>query len=234
MYFINEKATPILNTPQFTKVFGKALPFDDKGLVRAVEMIALPGTVFKLIEEKDEHILKVTTEDYPYPTPLYIDERSGAFHLQASPRKKVLPPVEEIIHNMKKSVGLPYVWGGNYCMGISEWKELYPPQRKLSTLEETHWTFHGVDCSGLLYEATNGFTPRNTSGLMTFGKEVLMKAVQPLDLILYPGHVIIALDDREVIESKDSYGGVRVSPIDKRLAEIEGPFTLRRFHPASF
>ncbi|QVL57817.1 MAG: C40 family peptidase [Simkaniaceae bacterium] len=234
MYFINDIATPILNTPYFSEVFGRQLPFDDQKLVRVVEMIALPRTVFKVIEKKKDHILEVSTEAYPSSTPLYIDERCGSLGSDGKARKKSLPPPEEILKRMKNQQGLPYVWGGNYGEGISEWKSLYPPQKELSSFEETHWTFHGVDCSGLLYQATDGYTPRNTSGLMTFGKEVPLEDIKPLDLILFPGHVIIALGDGKVIESSHLHGGVVINLFDKRLSEIEVPITLRRFHPAFF
>lgn len=234
MYFINDKPTPILNTPNFSDVFGDVLLFDDKKLVRAVEMIALPSMVFKVIQKKEGPILEISTEEYPSPIPLFIDSRSGSFHNVVTRRRKRIPSPKEIIKKMKKTEGLPYVWGGNYSKGIPEWKVLYPPSKKLSSFEETHWTFHGVDCSGLLYEATDGYTPRNTKGLMMFGKEVSLKEVKPLDLILFPGHVIIALGDNQVIESNHSLGGVVINPIDKCLSEIEVPFTLRRFHQAFF
>ncbi len=234
MYFISKIATPILNTPHFNEVFGKSLPFDDKQLVRAVEMIAFPNTLFKVMERKKDHILEVTTKEYPSSIPLYIDDRSGSFHLEPKERKKELPPPGEIINKMKERISLPYVWGGNFSAGIPEWKTLYPPKKKISPLEETHWTFHGLDCSGLLYEATNGCTPRNTGDLMTYGREVFLEEIGPLDLILFPGHVIIALDNQEVIESNHTYGGVRTNPLDQRLSEIEEPITFRRFHPAFF
>ena len=65
MYFINDKPTPILNTPNFSDVFGDVLLFDDKKLVRAVEMIALPSMVFKVIQKKEGPILEISTEEYP-------------------------------------------------------------------------------------------------------------------------------------------------------------------------
>ena len=92
----------------------------------------------------------------------------------------------------------------------------------------------GLDCSGLLYEASRGMTPRNTSDLMHFGKQVTLESIQPLDLILYSGHVIIALSNREVIESGLEFGGVVLHPLEERIAKITKPFTVRRFHPASF
>jgi len=64
-YFVVEKPTPILNTPYFKKVFGCVLPFDEQNLVREVEMIALPGMVFEVIQSKEDHVLEVKTCSYP-------------------------------------------------------------------------------------------------------------------------------------------------------------------------
>ena len=232
-YFEAIRPTPILSTPDFSKVFGSALPFDSKGLLREVEMIALPGMVFHVVQEMEHDILQVGTPRYPC-SPLYLNKRAGRLTDQQEERPKVLPSIETILERMKKMVGLPYIWGGNWSSAIPEWKEWYPPKNKLSVLEETHWTFKGVDCSGLLYESTDGFTPRNTSELMDFGIEVMFDDVKPLDMILYKGHVIIALSEDEVIESNHTYGGVRISPLKKRIAEIAVPFTFRRFHPDAF
>lgn len=234
MDFITNQPTPLLNTPNFVKVFNKTLPFDEQKLVRELEMIALPKMVFQVIKEELGTILQVTTIEYPSSTSLYLDSRAGKFIPSGSVREKRLPSVNQILERMKSKVGIPYVWGGNYSLGIPEWLKWYPPMKKLSPFEEIHWTFRGVDCSGLLYEATEGYTPRNTSELMTFGKEVSLDHVKPLDMILYKGHVIIALNSEEVIESNHHYGGVRISPLGKRVAEIDQPFMVRRFHPTSF
>jgi hypothetical protein len=91
----------------------------------------------------------------------------------------------------------------------------------------------GVDCSGLLYEAAGGFTPRNTSALVRFGKPVpvagltaaeLARRLEPLDLIAWNGHVLIVLDRERLIESRPDCtgraGGVRVRPLSVALEEI--------------
>ena len=91
----------------------------------------------------------------------------------------------------------------------------------------------GVDCSGLLYEATNGFTPRNTSALLHFGKNVsiagksrqaITALLQPLDLLVWPGHVIIVIDGGNAIESRlvcqEPDKGVRIRPLADAMSEI--------------
>lgn len=234
MDFITHSPTPILNTPNFKEVYGERLPFDEQKLVREVEMIALPGMVFVVLQEVKEGILQVKTDDYPSSQCLYLDRRAGDRAIDNRKMKRELPSIDVILSRMVSKVGVPYVWGGNYSPGIPEWAVWYPPKKVLTSYEEHHWLFKGVDCSGLLYEATDGVTPRNTSWLMKFGVEVVLEDVKPLDLILYPGHVIIALNKSEVIESSHEKGGVLISPLKKRIEEITKPMMVRRFHPASF
>ena len=86
----------------------------------------------------------------------------------------------------------------------------------------------GVDCSGLIYQATNGSTPRNTSSLIEFGDGLEIKGksvaeissmLMPLDLITWNGHVIIVLDENTVIESTPGLG-VHKSDLQARLRSV--------------
>ena len=90
-----------------------------------------------------------------------------------------------------------------------------------------------MDCSGLLYEATGGYTPRNTGALINYGSAVhiagmnsagIIDKVAPLDLIVWNGHVMIILDRQRVIESRldctGKNGGVQIRPLHVLLNEI--------------
>lgn len=229
-FFITDKPAPVLNTPHFKKVYGKQLPFDHRGLVRALEMVAFPNRLFEVVREKEDHILEIKTVDYPSISPLYIDSRFGQLQKEKSDLQiNKMPTKEVIIKRLLKKQGLLYVWGGNWSLGLSSWEKWYPPPSSLTPFEKAHWTLRGVDCSGLLYEACGGLIPRNTSELMSYGKQVSFEDVQPLDLILFEGHVIIALDKENVIESSHEMGGVCITPLEKRLQQIEKPTQLRRF-----
>jgi cell wall-associated NlpC family hydrolase len=122
-------------------------------------------------------------------------------------------------------------------------------------------TLAGLDCSGLLYQATGGWTPRNTSQLVSYGQGVpiagkstdaIVNVLEPLDLIVWNGHVLIVLDRETVIESrlecgKPGNGGVVTTPLRQRLSEImrtrkpvdqwpagtkgKGIFVVRRWFP---
>lgn len=226
--------TPVLNTPDFPGSFGGTVRLDPCRGVRPVEFIALPGTLFTVhgeVTRSGVKILRVTTNDYPYPskTGLFVDERfvkpvSGA----VTERSRKLPALEEIQKRLLSATGKPYVWGGNVKDGVPLLRKYYPQGDPLS----------GVDCSGLLYEATDGFTPRNTSTLITCGEpvavaglsaEAIARKLEPLDLLVWKGHVMIVLDEESVIESRMGCGGkqsgVMMTP---KLKLLKGIMKTRR------
>src|SRR5687768_9498612 len=70
LYAVAKEPTPVLNSPDFSAVFGGAdgltVKNDNQGLIREMEFIALPGTVFELVGEfdHDDHkIFKVETKE---------------------------------------------------------------------------------------------------------------------------------------------------------------------------
>lgn len=160
-----------------------------------------------------------------YPTrPLYIEKRALTNVKPASQ-----PSAEPLVDQLLKKEGAAYIWGGNWSAGIPSLLERYPPKRELSPEMKTKWTLQGVDCSGLLYEVTGGQTPRNTEQLLFFGKGIakkgaspleLAKLLEPLDLIVWEGHVVIALGDGHCIESSESKGGVVITHARDRLEEL--------------
>lgn len=264
---------PVLNTRDFRSVFGgkdgRTLAVDSQGQIRALEFIALPGTPFRIEEVIDGYpapVYRVTTDDYPYPssTGYFIDSRFVRTSTTPFPsRRKTLTDREMILSRLASAVGTSYVWGGNRREGIREMLSFYPPRpgRPLDPLTESRWTMRGLDCSGLLYEATNGFTPRNTSSLVEFGDGVpiegkgvqgIAASLRPLDLIVWKGHVIIVFDGKRVIESSLAHGrgksGVAFRGLVETLRDITATrtpldsypsatgdgkrgFVVRRWHP---
>lgn len=235
-------ATPVLNSPDFGAIFGgrdgSSLKTDRCGQVRELEFIALPGTSFKIIGELkngSRKIYQVETGEYPAPAGvrLYVDSRfldiSGA---DPQKRELALPPREEISAALKSAVGSPYVWGGNLQEGVPELTPWFFGGSAGEQNSQLHLA--GLDCSGLLYQATGGWTPRNTARLLDFGRPILIKGkradeitglLEPLDLIIWNGHLVIVLDSDTTIESRlecgrKGNGGVVTNQLGRRLAEI--------------
>lgn len=240
-YAVASTAAPVLNIPAFRAVFGgldgKTLKTDRCGQVRELEFIALPGTPFKLLREirsNDSFVYQVETADYPTPVngALYVDSRFIELRDRQPPaRARELPGQQQIISELRGGIGSPYVWGGNLQQGVGELSEIFYHGAAGTGKKEI---LAGLDCSGLLYQATNGWTPRNTSQLISFGTGLtiahktageIARMLEPLDLIVWNGHVIIVLDSETAIESrlecgKPGHGGVVTTPLKQRLAEI--------------
>jgi hypothetical protein len=242
-FVVSRDFTPVLNTPDYESVFGGAdgsrVKVDNKGLIREMEFIAFPGTIFRVFNsfQKDGYeILEVKTNDYVYDTDLFIDSRfTDAYDNNIPPaeKKKVMPAKDEILSKMKSLEGYPYMWGGNFADGIENMLNYYKPATEIDSLERNLWIMKGVDCSGLIYESTGGITPRNTSSLTVYGRgieiegkspEEIASILEPLDIIVWSGHVVIVLNKEEVIESSPG-PGVHRNNLVQRLAEISNERT---------
>ncbi|MBI5345998.1 MAG: peptidoglycan endopeptidase [Chlamydiae bacterium] len=225
--------TPILNTENFEDVFGgldgSTLALDMKGHLRALEFTALPGMIFKVEKKCQNFILQVSC--LFYPGTLYIDSRfTNPCNEEMDFLKHGFLEIKEkeILSKIEQMIGLDYCWGSNYSQGIDQMLFLYAPQKKLDDSMLKKWTMSGIDCSGILYEATNGYTPRNTSKLVFFGQgvtienkspEEIVDLLRPLDLIVWKGHVIVVQNKTFVIESVEEKGVVKTSCL-KKLKEI--------------
>jgi hypothetical protein len=224
-YAVAKEPAPVLNSPDFESVFGGSdgmtVKTDNSGLIREMEFIALPGTVFDLLGEFDHgtyKIFKVECKEYEYGTDLYVDSRFIELKAQRPPERTVtLPSKTEIFKMLDKAVGNRYCWGGNYNNGISKLIELYQPKGEIASDVKNEWTLTGCDCSGLMYEATGGYTPRNTSKLVNYGEPVEIEGLsaeeiaaklKPLDMLVWNGHVIYVYDEQTSIQSSLSKGGV--------------------------
>lgn len=214
---------PVYSTPADAAA-GHAIRMDRCGQVRSLEFIALAGTQFDIIRDSpDKGVLEVSTPDYSTPSggSLFIKALNLTLKKgKAVQRNPQIPSKEVIVERLKSAVGLPYVWGGNTRGGI--------------TAGTGKQVYKGLDCSGLLYEATDGATPRNTEQLVGYGLPVavagkdvekMLDILKPLDLIVWKGHVVIVLDRENTVESllscgKHGNGGVRLTPLKQRLKEI--------------
>jgi len=246
-YAIARETSPVLNIPDIRQVFGGAdgrtLAADDNGAVRALEFIALPGTLFQVraaIDAGGETVYQVETRDYPCggEAVCFVPERFlQNVSASKSERLMTLDSAEEILGRMRAWEGLPYVWGGNVPDGVPGVLSYFSvrPDDPRELLDQ--WMLKGLDCSGLLYAASDGWTPRNTSMLVDYDRAVAVEglsedeivlAVRPLDVIVWKGHVVIVLDEGHVIESRMDHepevpgqqGGVRVRMLGERLKEI--------------
>ncbi len=227
MFAITKEYTPLFNTERINEIFNSNLAFDHRYLLPQVESVLFPNTSLEVLKDCNVSF-EVKVKEYPSPYPLFVDKRSILITKdRKNERDKICPTKETFLQRLLHFPKCSYIWGGTNPYGILQWIDYYPPKRALSSFEFAHWIFRGVDCSGLLYHVTDGFTPRNTKDLYMFGYEV--KEPKPFDLILCPGHVLIALPHEKVIECRH-LNGVAINSLKERLKESEHlGVTFRRF-----
>ena len=240
--------TPVFYREDFPQYFGGAtggtLILDDWAQIDPTETIVFPKSVFqiqKILQVGVQTLLQVTTREYPYSDTYYIDARFvKIIETKTPPQERTikLPNRIGIVRKMKSQVGKPYVWWGNANNGVPLLTRYYRSQDPLTSELRQKWTLDGFDCSGLLYWATDGYTPRNTSKLITFGTgleivwktpEEIASILRPLDLIVWKGHNMIVIDGGNIIESTVNFtgsgnystpNGVRIRPAREALEEI--------------
>ncbi|MDX8430937.1 MAG: hypothetical protein SNF33_03935 [Candidatus Algichlamydia australiensis] len=215
---------PVFHSHSLNELFDGEMQLDDQGLFRPLELILFEGTQVEVLGE-EEDFFEVRICHYPSQVPLYVPK---IFIGRGAPKKRVMPTREQLLERLYSKLGLPYIWGGNCSAGIPEMLTLFPPKNLLTEEEEARWTFRGLDCSGLLYEATDGLVPRNTASMMEFGEPVTGD-LEPLDLILFKGHVLFVAEEGKVIESHLADGGVVLHNLKERLDAIQEPLSFRRF-----
>jgi hypothetical protein len=236
-YALTHSPTPVFNTVELAHYFGGAggdtLLLDDQNLMTTVETVLFPQTPVKLLKQVEQTPLwKIATDVYPYSGEFYIHDHF--IHIVDIPphqQKIDLPTSSEILQRMHCLEHARYIWGGNWPQGIELLPKLYPsktPFSQLDPLIQDTWQLKGVDCSGLLHYATQGYTPRNTSSLVDFGTLVdvegkgawdILQQLQALDIIVWAGHVLCVLDQQTVIESRALKGVIKTNAFE-RLSEI--------------
>lgn len=249
-YAISTDHTPVFLTSNISKQFGwwsgpGGLNLATNGQIADLDWTALPWTVFRILgtttDDAGNMIYEVySRESYnvlPKWQSYYIDARFVTYSAtKPTERAPVSRSADEIIAKMYEAEWTIYVrWGNNYKW-FNELKDIYQPQWPLADRYDQKWRLNGVDCSGLVYEASDGILPRNTSQQITHGYSVPIKwksveeiksLVQPLDLIVWKGHVIIVVDSETTIESRWDYDlstsrpewWTRVRPLDEVLRE---------------
>lgn len=246
--------TPVFNTPNLNEVFKYPLPLDDQGLLRHIETVLFPGSVVKVVQMCDRNVVQIETDEYPGGH-LFTDQRFLEATEEAKVREKKCPSLKEILYKLRDWPKMEYIWGGNFKGGVSQLEIWYPIPKEADFKTRIIWLLKGADCSGLLYEVTEGSLPRNTSGLKLIGNPVpiegksdkeIAELLLPGDLIVWSGHVMIVEEGGVVFECRLNDGTIR-TPLEQRLGEIRSErnrtpvddplknpktsYVVRRWHP---
>lgn len=196
-----------LNQSHFSK---DSFHLNKNGHPKAFECSLVPGMTGELLSETSSSYLV----KFPfYSKELYVLKNHAVMSSDFDSFEKV--SVEEIFFRLHSCKGMPYLWGGNHKGLTTSFMEIFGYQG-IEVREKRALMLYGIDCSGLLFYATNYQTPRNTSELQYAGVAIANIDVKPLDLILTKGHVAIILPNRLVIQSKQNRG-VYLTLLDKEL-----------------
>lgn len=220
----------------FDEVFNSSNSIlDSRGHPMAYETVLIEEMTGQVVEEF-LNTFKVKFNFYPFP--IYVLKEHVKKTQETCNFEKLM--YQEIKKRLESCIGKPYLWGGNHVNLTSSFIHKFSISKK-SKRELRAIKLEGLDCSGLLFYATNFNTPRNTSQLQYFGEPVLdVEDIQPLDLIMTQGHVQIVLDKTHIIQSRQNRG-VYVSKIKDEIsrllkkrnlkANVSGlnDFSIRRF-----
>ena len=213
---------------------------NEYNMIEELAVVLPPGTVVSLmkkVQKGDFVYYQIRTREFDAGRGAKFGYFLDARFIEKTAEKpeekaQTLPSLEDITNKLLATSGSVYVWGGSRYEGIPELEKYFPSATKLSALETKRKLMKGVDCSGLLYQATNGFTPRNSRSLLNFwepinieGKKIqeIIPLLKPLDLIVWDGHVVIVLDEKRTIESRGrgkAPWGIEIVPIEARLTEL--------------
>lgn len=226
-YAITKMPTPLFRFPvdqvDINKSFGgkgmTGINLDQQNLIREMAVVLPPGSVVLLMKKMkvgEFEYYQVRTREFDAGPGAkfgyFLDARFIQKQAQKPPEKVAqLPSSQQILKNLKAMQGSSYVRGGSRYQGIPEVDQFFPSSFPLSPAHQKQKNLKGVDCSGLLYQATDSFTPRNTRQLLTYGNAVeiegkrideIISLLKPLDLIVWAGHVVIVYDQEHSIESR--------------------------------
>ncbi len=231
-------ATPVYGDRFFPNTIGFANNLNRRvRLYHSLLFTAYPNTAFTVLDRQNVggvQVVRVTTAEYPCQA-CYVDARNLAFAGKPFPERQAkLPSRRAILQFLENAAarGVPYCWGCNFTAGVPSMRRDYALTAR--QLARYPWDFAGLDCSGILFEATDGVTPRDTNRLLVYGDPVPVKGkseaqiralLQPLDLIIWQGHMLIVLENGFVVESANRYRRQFVrkaikSPLAQRLGEI--------------
>ncbi|MBU1240653.1 hypothetical protein KKF84_18410 [Myxococcota bacterium] len=245
-YAVADSPVPVYDSVNFQEYIGSKRFLSKDNLFLGHLFTAFAGTVFHIEEKRAGSwgdLYRVTTREYPCGNACWVDGRLLTLrHKRPQERSRKMPDARTIVARLEKMErdGLRYCWGCNFPSGLPNNLALYA--RDGVTAHRNIWLMAGGDCSGILYFATDGSTPRNTAEMLTYGKGVPVRSLsaahiaqrlKPLDLVVWRGHVLIVMEKGEVIEAINLYKKKRVQRIIRHSLETRLWEIMRRMKPVN-
>ena len=89
----------------------------------------------------------------------------------------------------------------------------------------------GLDCSGLVQQAMTAcgrFAPRDSDQQQAAYPEITREDLTRGDLVFWPGHVAIMIDEARIIHANGYHMQTAIEPLAEAMARIETPAAFRR------
>jgi len=246
-FAVAEGPVPVYSSQRFQESIGSPLQLTKNRLYLGQLFTAFPGTVFRVrgrVRGPWSLVYRVTTREYPCPaTGCWLDARLVTVRRERPPEREVrMPDVKTILSRLEglEKKHLRYCWGCNFPGGVPNNLALYGQDRV--TASSHIWLMAGGDCSGILYWATDGATPRNTAEMLSYGRGVPVKGLsaahlaqrlKPLDLVVWQGHVLIVVGGGQILEAINLHKKKRVQRIMRTAAVDRLWDIMRRMRPVN-
>jgi hypothetical protein len=220
------QVTPGFSNYEFkNQLFKGHVPLNPKGHFDILEMTLVPMMQGIVLEEHTYCGLDVLKVQFTfYKESLYVLKEHTKKVCKTYQFER--PSKQTIIDRLKSCIGKYYLWGGNFpkkTVSLYSFCEKMPKDVR----EKRVIDLDGIDCSGLIFYASNYTIPRNTAELNHFGEPLsLTEPLRPLDLILTKGHVRIVLDEKTVIQSRQNRG-VYLSQLSHEIRKLDRKNSLR-------
>lgn len=172
------------------------------------------------VEPHDDVVVRVVTSAYHRYTdePMYaLRGVLDPFHGACTPGAGRAPSRERVITRLLELLDTPYLFGGTSEQGSVRQRDVLLELGAFAAEDFEHAELdriarsHGVDCSGLLNAATDGFFIGDSRDTVQLGPVVAIREgtsadevarmLEPLDVLVWKGHMVVALGDGRIIQS---------------------------------
>lgn len=180
----------------------------------------LPSDRRVTVQPHDDVVVRVVTSAYHRYAiePLFaLDAVLEPFRGHCEPGAGRPPKRADVLARLLELLGTPYLFGGTSERGSPRQRQVLVELGAFEERDLDHPELdriaraHGIDCSGLLNAATEGFFIGDSRDTVHLGPvldlregtppDEVARMLEPLDVIVWQGHMVIAMGDGRIIQS---------------------------------
>ena len=211
--------TPLFNDPEFLEKMRANGGVDATFHNRLLETELFPKRKVSVVHQHGKAV-EVLCKDYPSEKKLYT--LSSFLEEGKEVAKKSMPPKKEMLARLQRFPKIPYLLGGTTPFATD-----LPIFLVGDLFADRNRRLFGIDCTGLLYFVSEGNVPRNSLDYLE--AFFVVERLLPLDVVWFPGHVILYLGEGKCIESRE-VDGVTRSMWEERRKTLPSDYKILRFY----